>query len=224
MKEKEVAHLLEQRGCVLRGSHFVYTSGRHGQEYVDKNVLLADAQLAELLSKEMAERVALDPDLSPEVIIGAAMSGALLAHHLASKLHAVSADDIYAVYTEKDGLGIHRLGRGFDQIVRDRRVLVVEDVINLGATAKSAAHAAVAAGGTVVGVAVIWNRGKADMLRLPDAGGGELRLPIHALVHRPFPSYSPEECLRDGPCAAGSTPVVDLGHGASFLAKRREQA
>lgn len=231
MQEEEIVEEFQKRGILLRDGHFRYTSGKHGEDYIDKNALLAHTDLAGSLVHEMALGHLGEDDgaLAPDVIIGPAMSGAILAHLVAHEYTRVAHwfldGPVLAAFVEKDPKsGMFRLARNYDKVVRGRRVLVVEDVINTGGTAMAAAHSVIMAGGTVIGVSVIWNRGASDKLTLPDAGGGVMELPISALVHRPLPSYSEEDCSRYGPCSRGVQLSVNFGHGAEFLAKERRNA
>lgn len=230
MQEKEIIDELVKRGIVLREGHFRYTSGKHGEDYIDKNALLAHSTLAGALVHELALRwFEVGERPFPDVIVGPAMSGAILAHLMAHELNRVPnwSDDepVYAAFVEKDPRsGLFKLGRNYDKVVRGRNVLVVEDVVNTGGTAMASAHSVMVAGGVVVGVAVLWNRGADDELTLPNVGGGVMKLPITALVHHPLPAYTESQCRERGPCARGVPLNVNFGHGAAFLAKDREEA
>jgi orotate phosphoribosyltransferase len=235
MNEDEIVKTLEDRGIILHGdvtgTHFRYASGKHGDDYINKNALLANTALAGQFAHEMCMGWMDYSDAFPHVIVGPAMSGAILAALVAQEFGKVpdftedGDDTVYSAFVEKDpATRLFKLGRNYDKVVRGRNVLIVEDVINTGGTAQAAAHATMMAGGTVIGVAVIWNRGTSDKLFLPDAGGGTMSLPINALVHRPFPSFTEAECAERGPCSRGIPLDLNFGHAAAFLAKEREEA
>ena len=44
MSEQQVLHILERVGAVLTGTHVVYTSGRHGETYVNKDALYTSTE------------------------------------------------------------------------------------------------------------------------------------------------------------------------------------
>lgn len=230
MTAEEIVEELVKRGIVLRGDHFRYSSGKHGADYIDKNALLAHSSLSGALVHEMvARRIDREDAPPPDVIVGPAMSGAILAHLVAMEFTSLPGwafeEPVYAAFVERDpDTGLFKLGRNYDKVVRGRNVLIVEDVINTGGTAMAAALAAMMAGGTVVGVSVIWNRGVESSLALPTPGGEPLKLPVDALVHRPFPSYTEAQCREVGPCARGKPLNLNFGHAAAFLAKDREKA
>lgn len=223
MTEQQIVDALEERGIILRNGHFIYASRKHGRDYIDKNALLADTKLAGWLAHMIAVRALENERLPwPQVVAGPAMSGAILAQLVAQELRqfmSLAGDEpIYAVYAEK-GPGDKepiKLRRNYDKVVRGRTVLVVEDVVNTGGSALGTAHAVIEAGGIVTGVGVIWNRGEADKLILRQ-DGRTVEMPIAALVHRPFPSLTPERCKLEGPCAEGVPLNNDTGHGANFI-------
>jgi|GEM_PF-1479578 len=230
MREEEIIEELVKRGIVLRGDHFRYASGKHGEDYVDKNALLAHTALARALVHALVVRTLEDPRAPfPDVVVGPAMSGAILAHLAAHELGRVpnwtDEEPVYAAFVEKDPeTGLFKLGRNYDKVVRGRNVLIVEDVINTGGTAMAAAHATMMAGGVVTGVSVIWNRGAEDHLVLPSGDGHALKLRVTALVHHPFPSFTEAQCREYGPCARDIPLNLNFGHAAAFLAKDREKA
>lgn len=224
MKEDEIVEELLKRGIVLRDDHFLYTSGKHGEDYIDKNALLAHSTLSGALVHEMVARWTSEKAAFPDVVVGPAMSGAILAHLVAHEFSRLSGKLVYAAFVEKEPNGIFKLGRNYDKVVRGRNILVIEDVINTGGTAMAAAYTVMMAGGIVIGASVIWNRGEEESLTLPSAGGGLMKLPVSALVHRPFPSFTEAQCRERGPCFRGVPLNLNFGHAAAFLAKDREKA
>ena len=82
MTESEVLDLLQKVGA-FRAGHFVFTSGRHGDSYVNKDALYPYTHDTSLLCKVMAERFA-DKDI--EVVVGPTMGAAILAQLVAYHL------------------------------------------------------------------------------------------------------------------------------------------
>jgi orotate phosphoribosyltransferase len=97
--------------------------------------------------------------------------------------------------------------RGYDALVAGRRVLVVEDILTTGGSARTVVQAVEKAGGTVVGVAALCNRGgvTADLLGSPQ---------LYSLASVPLESWSAEECPL---CASGVPVNTRLGKGAAFV-------
>ena len=195
-----VAAVLESSGALIRDSHVVYASGRHGRAYVNKDAVYPDTAAISGLCGLMA---AAARACEPEVVCGPALGGIILAqwvgHHLG----------LPAVYAEKvdDGMALRR---GYDRLVRGRRVLVVEDVVNTGGSVQQAIAAVRVAGGEVVAVAALCNRGgvTAEALGVPV---------LQALLEVRLDSWPAAEC----PLCRDGVPVnLDVGKGWEFVAAR----
>src|ERR1700737_2060820 len=81
----------DSAGAFLRG-HFVYTSGRHGADYLEKFRILEDPRATMALAALIAERFA--PD-RPELVAGPTTGGIILAYEVARQL------GVDAVYVER---------------------------------------------------------------------------------------------------------------------------
>src|SRR5262249_35909202 len=147
---ERVRAILGDARAIVTGSHIVYTSGKHGSAYVNKDAVYPDTARIDELCGHLADGAT---SHRPDVVCGPAMGGIILAqwtgHHLG----------IPAVYAEKAAEGGMVLRRGYDKLVAGRRVLVVEDVLNTGGSVRDAVAAVRAAGGDVVVVAALVNRG-----------------------------------------------------------------
>src|SRR3989441_9943417 len=101
-------------GAFLRGP-FVYPSGRHGADYLEKFRILeapkATAELAGMIAREFRA-------LRPELVAGPTTGGIILAYEVARQL------GVNAVYVERGETGGRVLRRGFE-ISPGTRVLVV---------------------------------------------------------------------------------------------------
>lgn len=183
--------LFEEAGAIRSGGHFVYTSGRHGSTYVNKDAVYPDTERISELCSLLADAVA---GFRPEVVCGPAVAGIIVAqwtgHHLG----------VPAVYADKVDGGLV-LARGYDALVRDKRVVVVEDVVTTGGSLAKAVGAVQAAGGTVVAAAALVNRGgvSADDVDAPV---------LVSLLELDFASSPAGECEL---CAAGVP--IDTGLG-----------
>jgi len=102
------------------------------------------------------------------------------------------------------------LRRGYDGIVRDRRVLVVEDVVNTGGSLRETVRAVRAAGGIVVAAVALVNRGgmRASDVEVPA---------LHALMDLALDAWDAEACPL---CRAGVPVNATVGKGREFLAAR----
>jgi orotate phosphoribosyltransferase len=193
------AEILAEVGGILTGRHVVYTSGRHGRAYVNKDAVYPHTERVAELCGLLAESVR---ELEAEVVCGPALGGIILSQWTAHHLHAL------AVFAEKlpaSGLGLRR---GYDRLVAGRRVLVVEDVLNTGGSVREAVAAVRAAGGEVVAVAALCNRGGLT--------AADLDVPVlRALMALSLESWDAASC----PLCRDGVPVdTDVGKGREFLA------
>jgi orotate phosphoribosyltransferase len=198
--ERAQAILAEAR-AIITGSHIVYTSGKHGSAYVNKDAVYPNTARVAELCRFLADAAA---PHRPEVVCGPATGGIILAqwtgHHLG----------IPAVYAEKAPEGGMALRRGYDKLVAGKRVLVVEDILNTGGSVKDAVAAVRAAGGTVVAVGALVNRGAIT--------AGDVGVPaLTALFAVALDAWDAATC----PLCRDGVPVnTDVGKGREFLAKR----
>jgi orotate phosphoribosyltransferase len=191
--------ILAESGAVIRDSHIVYTSGRHGSAYVNKDAVYPHTERVRELCGLMADAAR---PFGAELVCGPAMGGIILAqwtgHHLG----------LPAVYAEKAPEGGMALRRGYDALVRGRRVLVVEDVVNTGGSLADTIRAVRAAGGTVAGATALCNRGGVT--------AADLDVPaLHALLELSLDSWAAGECPL---CRRGVPVNTSVGKGREFLA------
>lgn len=192
------SELLAECGAVVRDSHVVYTSGRHGSAYVNKDAVYPYTVRVSELCALMAGMAA---EFAPEVVCGPALGGIILsqwtAHHLG----------VLGVYAEKDAEGGLVLRRGYDRVVAGRRVLVVEDIVNTGGSVRAAIRAVRAAGGEVVAVAALVNRGGVPAAAVEAPA-------LVTLLELSLDSWDAAEC----PLCRDRVPVnTAVGKGREFL-------
>ncbi len=187
MNPTEIMQVLEQKGAVLHG-HFVLSSGRHSDLFVQKFRVLEYPRLAQRFGESIAGMF----DGAFDVVACPAVGAVVLGFTTAL---AGGAKMIFAERSE----GVMAFRRGFE-VGPHERVLVVEDVVTTGGSAREVVNLARAGGGTAVGVGALIDR--SDPVDPP-----ELTVPLRALLKVPATSWEPEEC----PLCAKGEPVVDPG-------------
>jgi orotate phosphoribosyltransferase len=192
------AEILAEAGAVITGSHVVYTSGRHGSAYVNKDAVYPHTERVAELCGLLADATR---KTRPEVVCGPALGGIILSQWTGHHLGALA---VYAEKLPEGGLGLRR---GYDRLVAGRRVLVVEDVLNTGGSVRQAVAAVRAAGGEVVAVAVLCNRGAVT--------AADLGVPaLVALVELSLDSWDAATC----PLCRDGVPIdTRIGKGREFL-------
>jgi orotate phosphoribosyltransferase len=185
MDEKSTIEILKECGAFLEG-HFLLSSGLHSPAYVQCAQLLQHPGRAGLICAALADQW---KDERPDVVVGPALGGILVAYEVARALGA------RALFTERKD-GVMELRRGFT-VEKNDRILVTEDIVTSGKSAREAIDAIRKAGGNVIGMAAIGNRNS----------GNPFDLPFKFLVPFEFPVYQPDDC----PLCTGGEPLVKPG-------------
>lgn len=209
MNEQEVLRVLSKVGAVIVNSHIVYTSGKHGTAYVNKDAVYPHTAETFRLCRAIAERFA---DDRVEVVIAPAIGGVILSQWTAHHLTEMNGRDVFGVYAEKsEGGDAFIIKRGYDKFIAGKKVLVVEDVLTTGGSAKKVVEATRVIGGNVIGLGVLCNRGGITPQDVADVPK------ITALVTVRLDAYDEATC----PLCAGNVPVnTDVGKGCEFLARK----
>ncbi len=187
LSREQVEKILIDTEVLLKG-HFLLTSGRHSDQYMQCAKILQYPNYAEEISKHLAAQF---QDDKIDIVIGPAMGGIIIAYELARQLKCKN------LFTERVD-GKMELRRGFT-IPAGARVLVAEDVVTTGGSVKEVIERVVEQGGQVCGVAVLVDRsnGQTDF-------GTKFRAAYTAEVI----SYEAEECPL---CKEGKLPAIKPG-------------
>ncbi len=210
MSDSTIMQMFTDVGAIVTGSHFVYTSGRHSSVYINKDALYLHTGTISALCKLMVK------DYDPEqidVVVGPVLGGIVLsqwaAHHLNQRR---TNGETLAVYAEKASDGRDKqffFGRGYSRYIIGKNILVVEDVLTTGGSARQVIEVIRGLGGNVVALSALCNRGN---VRPSDVGD----VTISALVSIDLDTYAPEDC----PLCKANVPInTELGKGKSFLAR-----
>lgn len=195
--------VLARQQAIITGSHFVYTAGDHGDAYVNKDIALTHPVYTDVLASAIALEY---KDKCVDVVVGPAVAGAIFAHEVARALTRITGKVVLSAYADSDGEG-KIIKRGYGKLVKGSTVLVVEDILNTGKSARLTVEAVRAAEGTVAAVAAICNRGDVTAQAL---GSPEL----YSLMDVSMSKYPADQCPL---CKEGVPVSTELGHGKAFL-------
>ena len=120
MKTDEIIKKLEETGAILEG-HFLLTSGKHSNKYIEKFRVLENPETLDLVCCEMAR---LFEDKGAEIVLSAAIGGILLCGGVGRHL------GVKHIFAERID-GELCLRRGFD-LPKGVKVLIVEDIVTTG--------------------------------------------------------------------------------------------
>jgi len=182
---KNALDILQDYHAILSDGHFAYTSGRHGSQYVNKDAIYPHTDAVSKLCEWMAEGFSKH---SIEVVLGPALGGIVLSQWTAFHLSRIQKKDVLAVFAEKLDENKFALKRGYDEIIKGKKVLVVEDILNTGGSAKRLVELVAAASAELVGVSVLCNRGGVTEKEL----GTEAKL--MSLVNLDFKTWDAADC------------------------------
>jgi orotate phosphoribosyltransferase len=175
MTNDEALKIFKDSGAYMEG-HFLLTSGRHSSAYVEKFNMLQQPKYCEALCQGMADNFR---DEKPDVVVGPAIGGILLAYETARSLGT------RGIFLEREE-GKLTLRRGF-AIAPHEKVLVVEDVVTTGTSVFELLETlhAEKAEGRIVGVAYLVDR---------SGGKANFGVPQKSLMSLDLPTWSADEC------------------------------
>lgn len=173
MNDSDILQILKDTQAI-RSGHFVLTSGRHSDTYIQCARVLESPRLTTELAREAVNR--LPEGLEVDLVASPAVGGILFGFAVALAL------DVPMIFSErKDGQMMFR--RSFE-VPQGARVLVAEDVVTTGSSVKEVCDLVEQAGGEVVGVVSLIDR-KTDRL---------FTQPFYPLLALPTPSWDADEC------------------------------
>lgn len=206
LDEAKVLEILQKVGAFHAG-HFVFVSGLHADTYINKNALYPYTRAVSELCRGIAEMY---QGKGVDAVVGPATGGIILSQWVAHHLTELKGKEVYSTYADKDGDNFV-VRRGYDELLRGKNVLVVEDLVTTGGSLKKVVAAARGVGGTVVAAVAVCNRGQVtkDMVGNPPEFVSLLTVHLDQ-----WPEAECDMCKRDIPIN------TDVGHGKEFLAKR----
>ena len=184
---QRVIEVLKEAG-VLQEGHFLLTSGRHSDKYMQCARLFRNTKYSEELCAMLANEFKND---NIELVIGPALGAVQMAYEVSRSLRVEN------FFAEREN-GVMTLRRGF-AVKEGQRVLVVEDVVTTGGSVREVIDLVKNAGGIVAGVGVIVDR---------TGGKIDFGAPIKSLLSMDIKSYEAGECPL---CKAGEIELVKPG-------------
>lgn len=202
----DVISILKKVGAVLTDDHFVYTSGKHGSVYINKDAVYPHTRETSTICKLIAQKFQYK---RIDVVAAPALGGIILSQWTAHWLSKLTHREVLGIYTEKDAEKNQIFTRGYDRLVKGKRVLVVEDLTTTGGSVRKVVDSVKAAGGKVIAVAVMVNRDSkhvtADVVGAPFWTLGVLKAEAYDEVTCPL-------------CKEGIPINTTVGHGKKYLA------
>ena len=187
MTNQEMLSIFEQTEAILKG-HFLLTSGRHSDTYMQCAKLFVRPDLSEKICTELAKKL---PNLSVDFVASPAIGGIIMGYEMARVLKTKN------IFFERQE-GVMTLRRGFF-IPKGAKVLVTEDVVTTGGSVKEVITKLQEMGADVVACASIVDRSN---------GKVEFSVPYYSLLSMEITSFDSSDCPL---CKAGIHELVKPG-------------
>lgn len=200
-----IISLLKDVGAVLTDDHFIYTSGKHGSVYINKDALYPHTVETSKVGKMFAQKF---KHMDIDVVAAPALGGIILSQWTAYHLSKLKGKEVLGVYTEKTPEKNQVFTRGYDRLIKGKNVLVIEDLTTTGASVRKVVDSVTAAGGKVVAVCVMVNRDPVGVTA--EVVGG----PFFALGVLKAEAFEEADCPL---CRKKIHVNTSVGHGKKYL-------
>lgn len=171
MNEEQILDIFKEVEALMEG-HFLLSSGKHSNRYVQCAKLLQYPDKAEKVLKVAVDKI---KDLGIDLVVGPAMGGVVVSYEIGRQL------GVPAIFTERED-GVMTLRRGFE-VKEGQKVIIAEDVVTTGKSSLETIKVIEDNGGEVVGIA-----------SLVDRKSSNIDYPIYSCIELNIESFDKEEC------------------------------
>lgn len=208
MKNKAI-EILKQVGAITTNSHVVLTTGRHSDGYINLDMLMPNTEKSSKMGLIFAKKY---QDRDIDVVAAPAVGGIILSQWVAYHLSKLKKKEVLSVFAEKDSKKNQVIERGFEKLIKGKKVLVVEDFTTTGGSVKKVVDEVKKKGGIIVSTCVILNR-EPDKVNSATIGTTFESLDIFLVK-----SWTELDC----PLCKKNIPInTEVGHGNEYLQKKR---
>ncbi len=187
LSNEEILNVFKKTEGILHG-HFLLTSGRHSDTYMQCAKLFVHPAESAYLCSELAKSLT---EFNADAVVSPAVGGIIMGYEVARQLKVKN------YFAEREN-GQMTLRRGF-ALDKGMRVIVVEDVVTTGGSVKEVIELCKNAGANVVAVASVVDR---------SGGQVDFGVPYRALLSMEVKSYEAHDCPL---CREGKIPAVKPG-------------
>lgn len=173
MEQKQILEIFNQTKAILKG-HFVLTSGRHSDTYMQCAKLFVYPDKAEQICAALCNKL---KEINIDYVVSPAVGGIIMGYQVAKLLNKPNL-----FFERQDGK--MTLRRGFE-LPQGSNVLVVEDVVTTGGSVKEVISQVESMGGKVAAVASIVDR---------SGGNVDFGKKFVSLLSMEIISYSEQDC------------------------------
>jgi orotate phosphoribosyltransferase len=189
MKIEEVLAEFEKAGALLKG-HFILSSGRHSDTFLQKALVFQYPQRTAKLCKALAQLIQTKVKKRIDAVVSPAVGGIIPGYETARHLK------LPAMFVERQD-GAFQLRRNF-HLDDKMNVVIIEDVVSTGLSSRECIEAVRKTGANVVALACLIDR---------SGGDAKFDVPFIPLVRLKVPSWEPDKL----PKHLKGTPAVKPG-------------
>lgn len=175
MTDQEILQILADTN-VLKEGHFILTSGKHSEKYMQCAMLFQYPEESKKCCEELSKRILTD-GIKIDTVVSPAIGGILMGYEMSDCL------GVRNIFAEREN-GTMTFRRGFE-VKPGEKVIVCEDVVTTGGSVKEVIKALEEKGADVVCVCSIVDR---------SGGKADFGVPFKSLVTINFDTYEPEDC------------------------------
>ncbi|MEG0783960.1 MAG: orotate phosphoribosyltransferase [Christensenella sp.] len=186
MTREEIISVFKEKEVMLEG-HFLLTSGRHSDKYMQCAKLFQYPDVSEKICAQLAEQFS---DIEINLVVGPAIGGIIMAYEMSRQL------GVKNIFAEREN-GKMTLRRGFG-VPKGAKILVTEDVVTTGGSVKEVMTLLREMGAEVVGVGSVVDR---------SAGNVDFGVPFRAVLSMEVKSYEADKC----PICKTDSPLIKPG-------------
>lgn len=182
MNKQTIVEIFIKCGVLIEG-HFILTSGKHSNKYMQCAKLFQYPEYSAAISKILSEKL---KKYDADLVIAPAIGGIILSYEVAKQLK------IKSMFAEREN-GKMVLRRGF-KIDEGTKVIVVEDVVTTGGSVKEVIELVESYGGEIKAIGSIVDRSKSKAI---------FKYPYESVIQIDIDTYEKDECPL---CKEGSIP------------------
>jgi orotate phosphoribosyltransferase len=175
----------------MRRGHFALESGHHGELWIDLDELFVRPRVIRKVANLLSERFSA---IRVDAVCGPMIGGAFVAEMIAEDL------EIEFFYTERIA-SHYQLSLSAQRAVRDRRVAVVDDVINAGSAVQSTVEALESSKARVCAIGALLTLG-----RSAESFANGRGVPLMTLASLDSSIWEPADC----PLCASGVPLENF--------------
>lgn len=213
--QNKTYRILKNCGAFVEGSHFVYSSGRHGDFYINKDALYMYPKKTDDICVMMSDLALQNFGDRIDCVLAPAIAGIVLGQNISYNLSLELGKEVLFSYSERNVVNntYRTIRRGYEKVLARKRVLLVDDIVNTGATLTRMFESVSMLGSIVVGAIALCDRGQIRVLKMPTGNGNHMEVCISSLVELDSQTFPADNCPL---CKSGRPIEMTIGEGRTI--------